>query len=280
MHVRLMTRGAAAAALLLAVPGTVAGQVQLPSLAETSDLPPAQVMVLGVFHFHNPNADYAQFSGIDVLTPERQREIEAVTARLAGFAPTRIAIEQPPATADSVNARYARYRTGGFELTRNETHQLGFRLAAQLGHGELYPVDHRIGFPMDSLFAYAEEHDPEFLEDFNGYIQEIVALLDGMQRDASIGDNLRFLNEPDNLIRAHEPYAWQATLGAGDSFVGARMVARWYERNLAIFANLSRVAQRGERVLLIVGVGHAPILRELVIAHPDMALVEAVNYLR
>lgn len=270
----------AAAALSIAVPRSAAAQLGFPTLADSTGRPPAQVMVLGVFHFHNPGADYAKFKGIDVLTPERQREIAAVVERLAAFAPTRIAVEHPPGVADSLNGLYRRYRDGAFELTRNETHQLGFRLAARLGHSQLFPVDYRLGFRMDSLLAYAAAHDPRVVQRFNDFIGRLVSLLDSLQRDATIGDNLRFLNDPANIVRGHEPYVWMATLGAGDNYVGARMVAEWYERNLAMFANLARVAPRGERVLLIVGSGHSAILRDLVTAHPDMALVEAADYLR
>lgn len=252
----------------------------IPTLASATDEPPAQVLILGVFHFHNPNADYAQFEGIDVLAAERQREIEAVAGRLEAFAPTRIAVEQPPSDADSLDARLARYRAGTRELTANETEQLGFRLAARLGHERVHPIDYRTGMAMDTFFAYVREHEPEFMPRFDTYIGQIVELMDGMQRDATILENLRFMNEPDNVVRTHEPYAVQATVGAGAGYVGARVVAGWYERNLAMFANLARVAERGERVLLIVGAGHTPILRELVRAHPDMALVEAVDYLR
>lgn len=70
----------------------------------------------------------------------------------------------------------------------------------------------------------------------------------------------------------------QATVGVGDTYIGAKTVAGWYERNLAIFANLARVARRGERVVII-GAGHLPIIRDLVAAHPDIELVEAVDYL-
>jgi len=275
-------RAAIGLAAALAVPTVVVGQTpRLPSMARAAELgrEPARVMILGVFHFHNPNADYAQFRGIDVLTPERQQEIEAVVAGLAAFAPTRIAVEQTPATADSLNARFRRYRAGEFPLDRNETHQLGFRLAARLGQDALYPVDFRQGMAIDSVLAYAQVHDSALAARFQAYIGEIVTLLDGMQAERPIGETLRFLNTPELVGPSHEPYVVMATVGAGDGFVGAGVVADWYERNLHIFANLAAVAQPGERVLLIIGAGHTPILRDLVRGHPDMRLVEAVDYL-
>ncbi|HSM16111.1 MAG TPA: hypothetical protein VK845_03810, partial [Gemmatimonadales bacterium] len=89
--------------LLGALAGPLLAQDPSPAIPTLRDpaQPLAQVMVLGVFHFHNPNADYAQFEGIDVLTAERQREIEAVVEQLGRFQPTKIAVERPPAVAES-----------------------------------------------------------------------------------------------------------------------------------------------------------------------------------
>jgi len=241
---------------------------------------PTEVMVLGVFHFHNPGADYAQFEGIDVLEPERQDQIQAITDQLARFAPDRIAVERSYDEPDSLNARYQRYLDGDFELSRNEIHQLGFRLGETLGHEWIYPVDYRLGVDFGALMGYAEEHEPEYMERFNRYIGEIVSLFDRMQSEESIGYNLRFMNLPTNIAPAHAPYAEQAAIGGGDTFVGAEVIAGWYERNLKIFANLAKVAQPGEKVLLIVGGGHLPIIREQVEAHPTMILVEPTDYLK
>lgn len=255
-----------------------AQEFAIPTLAEAGEAP-VQVMVLGVFHFHNPNADYAQFEGIDVLAPERQREIEAVVKALEAFAPTKIAVERPVSEDDALAADYRAYRAGEFQLTANEVHQLGFRLAARRDHERVHPIDYQMGMRMDSLLAYASEHEPDFVRRFDAYIAEIVELMNRMQREESIGENLRFLNEPANIMRAHEPYAVQATVGAGDGYPGARAVGDWYERNLRIFANLAAIATSGDRVLFVVGMGHSPILRHLVETHPSMQLVEAIEYL-
>jgi hypothetical protein len=114
---------------------------------------------------------------------------------------------------------------------------------------------------------------------FSTTVAEVVQLLDRMQREETIGANLRFMNDPMNILRAHQPYADMATVGAGDSYIGARVVTEWYARNLRIFANLARIVQPGDRVLLIIGMGHTPILRELVRSHPGMQLVDALDYL-
>ena len=279
MRTRFLSPFAALLPLLRALPVPA----QTPAATSPVQVPgrtTIQVMVLGVFHFSNPNADYAQFQGTDVLTPARQREIDTVVAQLARFRPTKIALERVPAEVDSINADYQRYRAGTFSLTRNEIHQLGFRLAADLHHRQLYAVDFQSGMRIDSVMGYARVHDTAFVTRFNATVADVVKLLDRMQREETIGANLRFMNDPENILRAHQPYADMATVGAGDGYVGARVVSDWYARNLHIFANLARIAQPGDRILLIIGMGHAPILRELIRSHPAMQLVEPLDYLR
>ena len=241
--------------------------------------PTVQVMVLGVFHFANPNADYATFEGVDVLTPTRQREIQAVITQLARFRPTKIALERVPSESDSINADYRRYLAGTFALTRNEIHQLGFRLAALLHLPSLFPVDFQLGMRIDSVLAYAQVHDTAYAGRFQRTIATVVEAMDRKQREESIGANLRFLNDPETLLLALQLYTEMATVGAGDTYIGARVVAQWYERNLRIFANLAEIAEPGDRILLIIGQGHAPILRELVRSHASMQMVEVLPYL-
>lgn len=65
-----------------------------------------------------------------------------------------------------------------------------------------------------------------------------------------------------------------ARVGARDTGVGANLVAKWYERNIQIFANLQGIVDPGDRVLVIIGSVRATILRHLIIASdPEMSLV-------
>lgn len=70
------------------------------------------------------------------------------------------------------------------------------------------------------------------------------------------------------------------TLGGGDDYARPDGATEWYNRNLRIFANLQRLtAGPGERLLLLIGSGHLPILRHCALASPEYALVEAADYL-
>ena len=60
--------------------------------AQVSDAPsPAEVMVLGTFHFTGGGEDMINPEVDDFLAPARQAEIATVLDRLEAFAPTRIA---------------------------------------------------------------------------------------------------------------------------------------------------------------------------------------------
>jgi predicted proteasome-type protease len=87
------------------------------------------------------------------------------------------------------------------------------------------------------------------------------------------------MNDPAQIASDHGVYAHFARVGAGDTYVGADLVAAWYKRNIRIFANLQQIAEPGDRILVIFGGGHAAILRELVEHAPGMVLVEANDYL-
>lgn len=104
----------------------------------------AQVMVLGTYHMANPNQDYVMTDYRDVLDEGYQRQIEDVVARLLRFRPTQVAVEVEPGRIQPWQERYEAYRAGRLEPGRNEIEQLGFRLAAGMGHACIHGIDCRI----------------------------------------------------------------------------------------------------------------------------------------
>src|SRR5262249_60529577 len=77
---------------------------------------PVKVIVVGTFHMSNPGHDIHNMKVDDVLAPKRQTEIAALTSALAGFRPTRVAIEWP---ADLTSERYAKYLAGTLPPSAN-----------------------------------------------------------------------------------------------------------------------------------------------------------------
>ena len=101
----------------------------IPGVATAADKP-ADVLIVGTYHFSNPGKDQHNVVSDDVLLPERQKQLEAIDKALARFKPTRVAVEWPAALVDE---RYAKFLAGTLEPSRNEVVQLGFRAAKTAG---------------------------------------------------------------------------------------------------------------------------------------------------
>lgn len=239
-----------------------------------------QVMILGVYHFSNPNADVLKTNFPDHLSATKQKEIEAVLEALAKFAPTKIVVEAVPEN-QRVKDNYVEYMKGSYVLTANETDQIGYRLAKRFGHKQVFGADHRIGLDINSVMAAANQtKNTAFLSTFQAVIGEVQAM-QKRHETATVIQALTELNEPALQQRTKDFYLQMARVGTGDSFIGADVLTSWYQRNFRIFSNLVRAIEPSDtRVLVIFGQGHAPYLRDAVKSSPDMELIEPNQYLK
>lgn len=260
------------------LPLLLAAAIPAASHAQTA-APRAQVMVLGVWHMDNPGLDYANPTSDDVLAPRRQAEMEAAARAIAEFRPTRIALEAEPSRDSVWNARYQAYRRGTHTLTRDEREQLGFRIAGLLGHDRVYPVDYKLDMDVGGVIQYAMQNgQAEMAQRMGGVIQAAIAQANAEMATMSIGGLLAAANG----ARADSMHGWYMvmnTVGSDTAYPGAHEVSNWYRRNLHIFANIARVAQPGERVLVIMGAGHGTLLRQFVDESPELDLVTVDRYL-
>lgn len=249
-------------------------QIEPPPLVWSECQPEqAEVLILGTFHF-------AQDEAIDVLRPERQRELADLLDRLEAFAPTKIGVEHPFARTEELGSQYRLYLDHPEESlqSRNETYQIGFRLARRLGHEQVFPVDVRMNLWHDSIAVFDEEHP--------GARWRLRARWDvrypanpAREEGASLTEILRTLNGnrfPPNA----EMYAGFLPLVEDDIYAGALKLRPWYDRNLRIVQNLFRTLEDEEdRVLLVIGFGHVRILKQILDFTPQICAVDPLRYL-
>lgn len=260
---------------LAALPSPSAGQTPPPP---GTAAPKAQVMVLGVYHFDNPNQDYVKTDVDDHRSPRRQKEIAEVVDLLAAFQPTKIALE----AVDNVTMarRYNAYLAGSGELGNDERDQLGLRLARRLGHARVYAIDHKLDMDFERVMAAAQEaRNTAFLTAFGEAMTEVQAQQKRLAA-LTVRRALIELNDPAELQKVRDLYLQLTRVRLPDAFVGADVLAGWYQRNFRIFANLVPIVEPGDRVLVIFGAGHAPYLRELVESSADLEFVEPNAALR
>ena len=125
--------------------------------------PTADVLLFGVFHFHNPGRDVVRVDQTDVTTSDSQAYLESLTARLCDFRPTVILLEFDRAREPEVQLQLATYLRGESELSVNEIRQIGFRVAKKCGVDRLHGFDEsEVGWDAEPLFEYLENSEQSF----------------------------------------------------------------------------------------------------------------------
>jgi hypothetical protein len=89
------------------------------------------------------------------------------------------------------------------------------------------------------------------------------------------------MNTSEAIQGAHDPYLrFLLPIVDEASAPGADLLAAWYERNIRIFANLHRLGLNpGDRVFVLFGAGHIPILRQLAEESPYFCIEDPLRYL-
>lgn len=239
---------------------------------------PVSVMIVGDFHMSNPGRDMHNMQADDVLAPKRQKEIAAVTEGLARFKPTLVAVEWPD--NDITRDRYAAYLAGTLAPSRNEVVQLGFRLAKAVGLKSVAGIDVDGDFPYEAVETYAKAHGKEFvLAAANAEIETFVKAQSEKLKTGTVGEVLRYLNDPELVKNANGFYRTMLTIGGGTEQPGADLLTQWYRRNFLICANLVQRAKPGDHVVVFYGSGHSFLLRQCVSEMPGYSLVEPNAYL-
>ena len=236
------------------------------------------LMILGSGHLANWGADRINYRMDDVRAPKRQAELQALADQLAQFKPTKVAVEVDEHWNAKLQEEYNGYLKDSFQLEPHEIHQIGFRLAKDMGHPKVYCVDYFRDDPIvrddldDHLTdwgTFAETNDQKHLlgppptgkmtQDEDGKIwiepekyEPIIDMYIRINQDEKIQKNLR-------------DYLRIARIGLQDQYPGANWVAhQWYPRNLKTFVNLTRITEsEDERIILIIGAGHLGFLKQI-----------------
>ena len=233
----------------------------------------AEVLVLGVYHMANPGHDIFNMQVDDVLSPKRQQEIAELATVLKRFQPTKIAVEADYGD-DVVQKHYADYLAGTRPLSRNEVEQIGFRLARDLGHTAIYPVDVEGDFPFQRVLDYAKATGQSGrLDGMMTEIGEMVKAQGKYLRTHSVLETMLYMNSDARVAQDVGFYYLEARYGELGDYAGPDLLAEWYRRNVRIYNNVAKLAATPEdRILVIFGYGHLGWLRQDFAADPTLRL--------
>lgn len=244
---------------------------------------PTKVLLLGTFHFGYPNldghkTDSAKF--IDVLSPTRQKELEELAEVIMRFKPTRVYIENwNPSYHDSL---YKEYMAGRYKLGRNEIFQVAYRVAKMAGLPKVYPVDasnfaneNYKKYPrIDTMWKRPDPVDSMRDKYWNNKYSEFYEASDSIEVTLTMLENFLVMAQPATLQRMHGHYLTGGFNTKGND--GPDILPMWwYSRNLRIFNNILKTKPTAEdRIVVLFGNGHMPILKHCFQTSPEFEVVE------
>lgn len=227
------------------------------------------LVILGTYHMGTPGNNIVNSKVADITTPERQKQMVELVGKLKKFKPTKIVVECDHPEADAkTQENYDKYLAGNYQLSKNETNQIGFRLAKESGLKKVYCVDWS-DFWNDPSINYMKHaaKDAEldgFLKGVNQKLKQEADAEAAKILPLPVTDQLIFMNQPEQMEKDHKVYFNLMRIGRGKEYAGAGYFSWWYRRNLAILTNIIRLTDSmDDRILVVYGAGHNKLLNQL-----------------
>jgi hypothetical protein len=205
----------------------------------------------------NPGHDVQNMQADDVLSPKRQQEIAQLIEALKKFHPTKIAIEADIGS-QRVEREYSDYLAGKYTLSRNEIDQIGYRLAKELGHHAVYPVDEEGDFRWQRVVNYAKANGrAEKFDAINAKWGTLVKEQGDFLQSHTVLETLEFMNSDSRVAKDIAFYYATVPYGDPSDYAGPDLLAAWYQRNIRIYSNIVKLIESpNDRILVIYGAGH------------------------
>ncbi len=222
-----------------------------------------KVLNLGVFHMgYTSDATSTEY---DESQEKSKQEIKEVNNLIAKFKPTIILVEEEPEHQDELEKSYKAYLDNVNAKTAyegNEIKLLGFEIGRLTGTKRIYGIDHRIGYNYNQ-HALAEKLNAEKYFDFMKEMERLESTVDLDVKNVGLKKAL-------SLMNTQEAYDWLININADvlayvnteNGFEGVDEAAKFYKRNLRMYANMNKIKMdKNDRVLIISGGTHAAFLQ-------------------
>lgn len=257
-----------------------------------------QVLLIGTFHFNNPNADAIKTEAFDVTTAGVQKELEQLATCIKDFAPSKIFVEWDYDQQQRLDSLYGLYQQNKYEdyvqktytgkrhhalYAQNEIFQLGFRAAKKAGLPSLSAIDYEMPMPFDTVMnAIKIAKQDDVAAEIDSFIATQGAKENLKRKTMGLTDMILDLNTAAS--RHTNSGFYIKTLnraGKTDNFGGAYSVSEWYKRNLYMFALMQKQVQNtDQRTVMILGAGHVAMIKKFIEEEGIYEVVELRDLLK
>ncbi|TDQ10033.1 DUF5694 domain-containing protein [Pedobacter metabolipauper] len=269
--------------------------LQYGSKAQSSNKPmplKKEILLIGTFHFNNPNADAVKTVDFDITTPASQKELEMISTKIKAFNPDKIFVEWEYNDQQQLDSLYQLYLNDQYEkhidqtyknkrnyrfYAQNEIFQLAFRAGKKAGLTQINGVDYPLDLPVDTVMKAIQEAGQDQL------MQTIQNTTSAMEKEAN--QKRRTMNLTQLILDANTTafrrsnYGFYVSTlnraGKDDNFAGALSVSEWYRRNLYMYALVQKLTKAtDQKIVLLLGAGHISMIRQFIDGDDQFKITE------
>ncbi len=240
-----------------------------------------QILNFGTFHMGlTSDANTTEF---DERDKKNKEAVHDVAKMLKAFKPTVILVETPPSYDPKLKAEYEAYQKNPdmvFEQP-SEIELLAYELGRLSGTTRIHGIDHKMSYNYRIGEEIENTIDPAT---YKSYTSNPFSTMPGIETDENKLTLLEKLKQCNNdqfldfLITINADILCHA--GTKDQFEGADEAAKYYQRNLRMYANLNRLELKKEdRVFILMGGSHTAFFRDFISRSPKYESVDVFEYL-
>jgi hypothetical protein len=252
--------------------------------SENTESETIKVLLVGTFHFANfnpeNNNDIVQKKVLDVLTEANQTELEKIALKIAEFKPDKIFVEESFSQQNKLDSIFNSFSKSADykKVKRNETYQLGFRVAKKLNHNKIYGIDIRTDFPFDSLLT--EMYKAKQFDLIKKDELELKKLEKSenelFSSNKTLSEIIFYYNEEKYR---KDDINWYLNLanrgGELDNFVGSYLASEWYKRNLHMYSVIQKSIEKSDKkIMILAGSSHIAMFKDFIDYNPEWKTIE------
>ncbi len=249
------------------------------------DIVPAEVLLVGSFHFAYYGLDShvtKEEDQINVLSPERQKEMKELLDYISEFKPNKIVVEGGR-NSGYIIRRYEEYISDPSSHRANEIDQIAFPLMKKFGLDTLYGCNswslagdmskHKDSLVFNAFMDSIWRDEISFNDPMDSMYFVYYDKDDALAKEYTLLEYFKWMNNDKNIDRGFGAYL-VGGFKSGEYEGSDALAIHWYNRNLRIFRNIQNITEEGDRIMVLFGAGHLTILKNLFECSPEYELTK------
>ncbi len=238
------------------------------------------IPVLNVGTFHMGETSDANSTEYDEADEKNKKDILELCQKLSKFNPTIILVETVPERNEILQDFYEKYKRNpdiNTPYSDSEVQLVAFEIGRLAGTEKIYGIDHKLSYNYDLSDVASKNNATKYFE----LRDSLMRIVNSLKTDGNLSQTILDYN-------TEEMYNFLITINADllcyanspENFEGADEAAKYYQRNLRMYANINRLPiDSTDRVFILSGASHAAFFNDFLKRSPIYNLQSLNEYL-